>query len=411
MGLQKKMRRMILVMSIALSLLLVSGGLAEVRQVSAETNGRVTQTDWKDDAGNLCAGPEGYATVRYSYKKDVTTETYFDAEGNPFRVAGGYYGRALTRDGKNRIIQEEFLDENGQRTLNLKGYAMVSTVYYGFGDVRSVTYYGLNKKPVTVPSLGYASVYAEYSNKTMTSRTFRDPKGNPVDGADGYAVVKQKVNKKFQVIRIRYEHADGTPAVGPDGWYRCVKDRDDNGRIISIKYYDTNEQLTDRGTWYAWEEREYPSENTVKVTRYNLNGDKAADKAGVVTTIREMKDDRILKESFLNAGGEAAANGISVYAVLYTYDHEGRIESVSYEDADGNPMLCSGGYAGYRDTRDEDGITVSRVFLGTDGLPTEIAGGYSEIRYIYDETKTLQTTRCYDANGTLVQTDEESGGE
>ena len=406
-----KMRRLILVTSIMICLLFAAGSLAEVRQVSTEANGKVTQTDWKDDAGNLCAGPEGYATVRYAYKKDVTTETYYDAEGNPFKVAGGYYGRAVTRDGKNRVIQEEFLDEKGQRTLNILGYAMVTTVYYGFGDVRTVTYYGLNKKPVTVPSLGYASVYAEYSNKTMTSRTFRDAKGNPVDGTEGYAVVKQKVNKKFQVIRIRYEHADGTPAVGPDGWYRCVKDRDDSGRITSIKYYDVKEQLTDRGTWYAWEEREYPSENTVRVTYYDLNGSKAADKAGVVTTVREMKDDRIAKESFLNAEGGATANGNGVYAVLYSYDHEGRIEAVSYQDAEGAAMLCSGGYAGYRDTRDEDGATVSRVFLGTDGLPTETAGGYTEIRYIYDATKTLTATRYFDTNGTLVQTDEESEGE
>ena len=34
----------------------------------------------------------------------------------------------------------------------------------------------MNKKPVTVPSLGYASVYNEYSGKTMTSRTFKDAK-------------------------------------------------------------------------------------------------------------------------------------------------------------------------------------------------------------------------------------------
>ena len=63
------------------------------------------------------------------------------------------------------------------------------------------------------------------------------------------------------------------------------------------------------------------------------------------------------------------------------------------------------GYAGYRDTKDEDGTTVVRTFLGTDGLATEIAGGYSEIRYQYDEMKQLSSTRYYDLNGTQVRAD------
>ena len=61
------------------------------------------------------------------------------------------------------------------------------------------------------------------------------------------------------------------------------------------------------------------------------------------------------------------------------------------------------GYAGYRDTKDEDGSTVSRTYLGLDGMPAEIPGGYSEVRYFYDETKTLTSTRYYDLNGKQVQ--------
>ena len=61
------------------------------------------------------------------------------------------------------------------------------------------------------------------------------------------------------------------------------------------------------------------------------------------------------------------------------------------------------GYAGYRDTADEDGATATRTYLGTDGLATEIAGGYSEVRYFYDATKTLTDTRYYDSNGTQVK--------
>ena len=57
---------------------------------------------------------------------------------------------------------------------------------------------------------------------------------------------------------------------------------------------------------------------------------------------------------------------------------------MDYQDTEGKPANCSKGYAGYRDTKDADGATASRTFLGTDGTAVEIPGGYSEIRYIYD---------------------------
>ena len=398
----KKMKRPVLILLTLLTVFALAAAQAEVTAVDTEANGKVTQTVWMDSDGSIVPGPQGYAMVRYEYKGAEKTETYYDAEGQPYESAAGCYGRKVTVDGKKRIIQIDYLGADGSRTLNNRGYAMMSISYYGFGGVRQVTYYGLNKKPVTVKSLGYASVYSEYSNRTMTSRTYRNAKGQAVDSQEGYAAVKQKVNKKFQVIRIRYEHADGSPAVGPDGWYRCIIDRDDAGRITSIKYYDTGEELTDRGASYAWEEREYEDDNTVLVTYYDLEGNKAPDDAGVATVVREMQDDRVVRESFLDTLGKPTTNKLGVGAVVYGYDHDGRLESVSYQDTEGSATTCNKGYAGYRDTKDDDGATIGRTFLGTDGLPTEIAGGYSEIRYFYDDTKALTDTRYYNANGTQV---------
>ena len=245
------------IIALIICMLAVIPATAEISARNTEENGKVTETVWLDDNGNPAAGPEGYARVRYTYKREETIEKYFDTEGQPFQVSGGYYGKRVMRDGRGNTTEIEYLDAQGNRTLNRKGYALVGITYYGFGEVRTITYYGLNKKPVTVPSLGYASIYTEYSNKTMTARTFRDTKGNPVDCADGYAAVKQKVDKRFRVLSIRYDHANGKPATGPDGWFRCVKNRDDKGRITSIKYYDVNEQLTDREAGYAWEEYTY----------------------------------------------------------------------------------------------------------------------------------------------------------
>ena len=204
-------------------------------------------------------------------------------------------------------------------------------------------------------------------------------------------------------MSIRYDHADGKPATGPDGWFRCRFERDDQGRITKVEYQDTNENLTDRGTGYAWEEREY-RDDLVLITRYDISGNKVTGAGGAVTVARkENEDGQITEERFLDESGKTTVNELGVGGIRYGYDHEGRIETVTYLDTEGNITACNKGYAGYRDTRDEDGATVSRTYLGTDGLAVEINGGYSEIRYFYDETKTLSDTRYYDINGTQVK--------
>ena len=399
------MRKNYLAGIIALMILILAAvpAMGEISAKNTEANGKITETVWVDDSGNPAAGPEGYARVKYSYKRDETIEQYYDTEGLPYEVSGGYYGKRTAKDGRGNITEIEFLDAKGNRVENRQGYALVVMTYFGFGEIRSITYYGANRKQVIVPSLGYASVYCEYSGKTMTSRTFRDTKGNPVECVAGYAVVRQKMDKKYRVLSIRYDHADGSPATGPDGWFRCVKNRDDKGRITSIKYYDVNEQLTDRGAGYAWEEYAYDGDNIVKVTRRDLNDAAVADSAGVATTVREMKDDRIVKESFLDSEGKRTNNRLGVGAVLYSYDFQGRLEKVLYQDTEGNPARCSEGYAGYMDKKDEDGATISRILLGTDGQAAEVSAGYSEIRYFYNEYKQLSSTRYYDLNGQQVQ--------
>ncbi len=391
------------IITAALCFILPFVAMGETQARDIESNGRIKETVWTDESGQPAAGPEGYTTVRYSYKGGDTIEQYYDSEGKPYRVSGGYFGKRTERDGKNRITAIEYLDKNGQRTENLEGYAQVTIAYTSFGEVRQVSYTNQSKKLVIVPSLGYASVVTEFSGKIMTGRTYKDTKGNPVDNRDGYAVMKQKLNKKYQVLSIRYDHADGSPATGPDGWFRCIKDWDNSGRLISVKYYDTDMNLTDRGAGYAWEGYSYEADGTVKAIRYDMNNEPLADEAGVVTTIREMKEEHVAKERFLDREGKRISNILGAGEILYSYDPQGSLESVSYRDTEGNPLICSNGYAGYRDEKDEEGSTISRTFLGTDGHAMEIPGGYSEIRYEYDGTKQLISIRYYDLNGKQIQ--------
>lgn len=376
---------------------------AELTTDKTEANGKVTQIVWKDEAGRPAPGPQGYAKIRYTYKGNDITEMYFDEEGAACLSYEGSYGKKTTVDGKDHVIQVEYLDQNGKRMLNRMGYGMLAVSYYGFGEVRLVSYYGMGKHLIVVPSLGYARIKNEYSYKTMTLREFQDASGNPVDCAQGYASVRQKLDKKSRILSIRYDHADGKPAIGPDGWFRCKFERDEDGRITKIEYQDTNENPTDRGAGYAWEEREYNG-GLVYISRYDMSGKKVTVAGAAATIVRkENEDGQITEERFLDTNGKATVNDLGIGGIRYEYDHDGRIESVAYLNTEGGPAFCNKGYAGYRDSLDNDGAIVSRTYLGTDGLAIEIAGGYSEVRYYYDETKAVTDIRYYDSNGTQVK--------
>ena len=105
----------------AAALLLLSPGIRARAEITAEKQferDRVTEITWKDENGNITAGPQGYAIVRYEYAYQKTTETYYDAEGFPYETEGGYYGRIISTD--SFLVATEYIGINGKPTNTKK---------------------------------------------------------------------------------------------------------------------------------------------------------------------------------------------------------------------------------------------------------------------------------------------------
>lgn len=388
----------------ALLLLMPAGrGLAEVTAVKQEDQRhRVTEITWKDEQGNPAAGPEGYATVRYEYDHNKTTEKYFDEEGFPYEMPGGYYGRAVTRDSFLRIV--EYLGINGKLTQTRMGYAKTETRTFSFGPDRYVLYYGADGRLVIVPSLGYAQSETLATGKTLTGRIYKDEKGNRIDIPAGYAAMLKKMNRSKQVILIWYEHADTTPATGPDGWSRCEITRDGNnkGRITAIQYLNEQGNLTDAGG-FAREEYEYSKDGLVTVGRLDAQGNRIPFGGEAVKVSRKMKGDLILEETFLNDAGEPAELPDGYAGISYTYNADGLLELTQYLDTAGAKTYCRQGYSAVRETRNVNGQLLSRCYLDANGQPVNHnISGVSEERYEYDEDGRITAVRQYDADGAAL---------
>jgi len=396
-----RMKRLAALAAAMLLAVSAGAGLAEVSEEKTMVSGKVASVTWKDENGVPAAGPEGYAEVRYIYGRGYTKETYFDAEGKPFETAGGYCGKAVTRDGKDKITKIEYFGADGQLTLNSMGYAAVEYAYYSFGEERKVVFYGDNGKPVIVPSLGYAQVQTDYSGTTLTGRTYMDVKGNAVDIPAGYAIMKVKM-KDHKVIRIWYTHADGKPATGPDGWYKCEMVRDTKGRVTTLRYLDIQENLTD-AAGFAREEYTYEKNGYVKVARYNTQGSVIPWSGKAVSVRRKMKDEKVLEETFLDETGQPTEVPEGYITVSYTYNSAGQLETIQYRDANGNKQNCRSGYSTIRQTWNRDGLLQRRTFLDVNGLNVNNLKGVCEEEYIYDEEGRLTGTRQYDAAGNQLK--------
>ena len=134
--------------ALAICLMIPFAVYGEVKAVDIEEDGKIARTVWQDENGQPAAGPEGFAEVQYAYRKENTFEVYYDAEGQVYRTDGGYCGRRVKRDGKGNILEIEYLDENGERTLNRAGYGMVTMAYTSFGEVSKVNYFGTDDPAV-----------------------------------------------------------------------------------------------------------------------------------------------------------------------------------------------------------------------------------------------------------------------
>lgn len=378
-----------------------AGSTAEVTAEKTENRGKVTEITWKDENGTAAPGPEGYAVIRYTYKGQDTTEQYFDADGEPFQTGGGYYGRIVTKDGRNNISAVSYIGKNGELTVNSLGYAKVLYKYFTSKEEREVIYCGADgKTPVTVPSLGYAQMETKHRGNAFIGRVYKDPKGNPVDIPAGYASFEIQLAKKTGApIRSWYEHADGTPANGPDGWAVCRMERDDKGRLLKTEYFDAQENVTQQGG-YAAETYRYGRDGSFTVTRFDTAGNRIPFDGEAVSVRRVMKGEKVTEETFLDDEGEPVAASGGYVTVSYSYDSNGNLEMTQYRDGNGNKTTCKQGYSAILETRNEQGQLISRKLLDISGQPVNNnTTGICEERYEYDETGRLKEIQRFDATG------------
>lgn len=373
--------------------------MAEITERIETSRDRVSAREWVDENGKRTAGPEGWARVEYLYKNGVstpTTERYFDANGKPFVIADGY-AKVVRSFGKNGVVTEEsFYGVDNKLCISAKGYANAKLGYTSAGDLRSEFYYGVRGDKVIVPSLGYACAMREFRGRTLVSETFMDTNKKPIDANIGYAIRENSLNKKYHVLESRYLHADGTPAAGPEGWYRAEYQNDKNGVHLSVSYFTENDT--------PWVDAEGVSEygltydkNGNEQTRQLLkNGQPVTGLHGWSKCEFEYDEQgRTICVRYLNADGRpiSLGSGYAYTRTIYKKDGSGSVQT-RYDTAD--QPVDQGGYVSLGCDYSEDGKVIRTYFLDAGGKTTANANGIFSTEYGYDEKGRIVTTAFFD---------------
>ena len=393
-------------------------------------------TMFYDTEGNLCTQRSGYAMVAFTYVSgdrpksiayynevgertyisagyskvvrlyttggNVWKEAYYDTEDHLMVLPSkGYAMVERQYNSKGKIKSEKYYDENGDRMLTAQGYANLNYTYQN-GKLVEEFYTDLKGKRQTLAS-GYSAICYEYDGDNVSARVTLNDRREPVDSVAGYA--RCEMTYLFNVVGdIRYYHADGTAAAGPEGVFQVSYRYDENGAVTERRCWTEDGQPALSSDGWHYERTDY-DENGRKV--YTAWYD--ASNAPVLTTQGCAAEALVYNQtgeliSCITLGVNAEPiNSIAGYAAVeYTYTETGRKASVAYYAADGNLTPGEKGYAGAAYTYTEDGRVASMTTLGLRGTAEPAGNTYATVCYTYDESGRVRSQRYLDAKGQPV---------
>ena len=201
-----------------------------------DDNGRVVEERYLDANGDPVAN---YYGLSYEYDETGMVITYLDAERNPIIRSDGYSTIVRTMiDG--RASDDFYYDLNGQQVQCAGGYYGFHRGYNSDGQNTSLTFFDKDGHAVSTSS-GYAiKTYQRDMDGTIVSEQYFDTEGNPVRSSLGqYGELYQR-NEQGYIGQITYLDADGNPAPINAGYTILKRTYHRDGTADTDMYFDAN---------------------------------------------------------------------------------------------------------------------------------------------------------------------------
>ncbi len=337
--------------------------------------GKILEERYLDVDGELCLNTSNYAHYRRAYDQrgNVLTVNYYDTEDKLVCVSSGYAAVEYRYDNDNNRIYERYLDEKNEPVILNSGYAEIHRQYDDKNRVILESYYGVDGEPIAL-SKNQAIVAYEYDkDDNITCWKYMDENGDPVMLTDGYAELHRIYNDKKWIVEEYYFDTKGELVLRPSGYAVVRRDFDNVGNIICEQYQDTYEQPVCITNGYAEIHKRYDGNN------------------------------RVCYEAYFDTDGSPLALSKNQAAVEYGYDEMGNTVLVRYFDTNGESVLLTDNYSELRRVYSSGKKLIEESYYDTNGRPSDIYGRYTRFENKYDDNDNLSLTYFTNAVGEPVQ--------
>ena len=245
-----------------------AGYTASELSIRETVDGSVTSTSYVNPDGVITEAIDmGYATVCRMRDDNgrVVEERYLDANGDPVARYGDYYGLSYEYDETGTVII--YLDAEGNPIIRSDGYSTIVRTQVG-GRASDDFYYDLNGQQVQC-SGGYYGIHCEYNAEGQsTSLTFLDEDGHAVCISSDCAGVTYQRDENGTVVGEQYFDTEGNPARSSLGQYGELYQRNEQGYIDQITYLDADSNPAPTNAGYTILERTYHRDGTADTDMY-----------------------------------------------------------------------------------------------------------------------------------------------
>ncbi len=249
------------------------------------------------------------------------------------------------------------------------------------------------------------------------------------------ATLTKSVTKTGNVERIDYLDDRGEPAFAEDLHYSsAVSTKDDDGRVISVFYFDETGKPAAQPEGYCGLIKQYDAlgRNNRVVYTDSQGNPMMTDMGYAMREYVRDEEGRAIEHWYLDTDGKPVANSVGAYGRLNLYDALGRrvasthvdgqrrpcrtalgyttikrefywngeVKRVFYYDEDGNPTQTANGQYGCCYEYDDKGREAVITSIDSEGSPMVTGAGYATVKRAYDDVNgTVEREMYYDAEG------------
>lgn len=340
-----------------------------------------------DGTPRVLAG--GYSIIQYDYDKQgrVIAIRYYNALGEPIMFRGEYFEVKYERDGRGNALREAYFDTQGVYKTFKQGYSIIERDYDSADQVISTRYYDGNGEPVIYSNL-YFEERNEYDDQLRIKSSYWDVNGKLSYCRDKYSISSMKYDENRRVTEIKYYDPYEKLTKSSLGYATVRYEYNAAGKIISEKYYDENDHLVNQKDGYAVILRDFDDDNRLLGEAYQ---DENENPIGYEVRREYDKNGNLSRISYYSVNPETGDNELSMYKGEYAYidyyydSNNRRIREESF-NTEGELTANGSNYAVLQNEYDQATGRKKRVtYYDENRSPVYLNGLYCAVTYGYDE--------------------------